>query len=104
MVTSSKKTVKTNVIHNVSNKEQKVKVVKPKQKVAVPIPVKSTVNKTVTKGVESPTIKDLNSLKKYEVIEVANAPFKVRRVHGGFMYEYESGAVVFVSTNELVTD
>lgn len=56
------------------------------------------------KGVKDPTISDINSIRKHEVLHVIDAPFNIRRIHGGFAYEYDSGAVLFVSTNELVTD
>ena len=70
---------------------------------------KSVVKVKVRKvGITPPTISQLNNMPKYSVLPVSEK-LQVRRVPGGFLYEYFAGvgvvsAATFMSNNELSRD
>jgi hypothetical protein len=50
---------------------------------------------------QTPWYDVLRRLKMGDLLEIEDMPFNIRRIPGGYMYEYEGGSAVFVSNHEL---
>jgi hypothetical protein len=57
----------------------------------------------MAKKVKPISISDLNKIPMWKTLKTPYG-FEIRRVLGGFMYEYKLGPVVFVSTDELTRE